>query len=372
MPNHRGIMRLNRGDQLRVVNRLLSLKSLLRLKTSARKAAEGDVGIPARTLNKSLLVATWNLREFGNPRPKHGPRIAESFHYIAEVIAAFDVVALQEVNEDLRDFRRLMRLLGPDWSALLTDTTLGRSGNGERAAFVYDRRKVHFEGFASHVLIPPEQKVGKHALMKLQFARTPFVAAFRAGDLRFTLCSVHLYYGSNRPLEPRRVAEIESLARLLAHRANAEHAWSPTMIVLGDFNIFNAKDATAKALVDAGFFLPPQVATLESGEGNGKHFDQIALLSPRYDRQLRERAANARAGVVKLFSKVFPEADAELYRRAFPAKVEPKQVANYFREWRTYQLSDHRPRWIELQADFSADLLGKWRQRLQQGLPLEE
>ncbi len=372
MPNHRGITTFRRSEQARVVGKLLSLKSLLRQKTSKRKVADGDVGVPPRTMNKSLLVATWNVREFGNPKPKRGPRIAESFHYLAEVISAFDLVALQEVNEDLRDFRRLMRILGPDWSHLLTDTTLGRSGNSERAAFVYDRRKVQFEGFASHVIIPPEQKVAGAPLMPMQFSRTPFVAGFRAGDLRFTICSVHLYYGSNRPLEPRRVAEIESLARVLAHRATSEHAWAPTMIVLGDFNIFDPKDATAEKLVEAGFYLPPQVATLESGEGNGKHFDQIALMSPRYDRQLRERAASARAGVVKVFSKVFTESEAERYRRYFPERVPTKDVARYFREWRTYQLSDHRPRWIELQADFSADLLGKWRQRLKDGKPIEE
>src|SRR5882724_5830101 len=277
MPDHREVLKQPRPDQERIIDRLLSLKSLLREKTSAKKIAAGELGVPPKTADKSLLVATWNIRELG-ANHKAGKRLPESFHYIAEIIAAFDLVAVQEVNEDLEDFHRVMSILGGNWGYLLTDTTLGRSGNYERSAFIYDRRKLQFDGFASHVIIPPEKKVGKKTLMPLQLARTPFVAGFRSGDFRFTICSVHIYYGTDRPLDPRRVQEIEALATILAARVKAEHAWAPTVVV-GDFNIFNAADATAKQLTDAGFYLPPQIATLEANE-NGKHFNQIALMSP--------------------------------------------------------------------------------------------
>jgi hypothetical protein len=62
-----------------------------------------------------LLLATWNVRDFDSNKFGHGPRLAESFHYIAEVIAAFDLVAMQEVNEDMRPFEKVMDLLGPSW-----------------------------------------------------------------------------------------------------------------------------------------------------------------------------------------------------------------------------------------------------------------
>ena len=50
-----------------------------------------DVHVPTRRLDESLIVATWNLREFDSA--KYGFRTDESMAYIAEVISRFDVVA---------------------------------------------------------------------------------------------------------------------------------------------------------------------------------------------------------------------------------------------------------------------------------------
>lgn len=138
----------------RIAARLLSIKSLLK-KKDLKKG-----GIPHKTLDKSLLIATWNIRELGRNQ-KYGPRLFESLYFIAEIISAFDVIALQEVNENLTDLRRIMSLLGPAWKYLLTDITLGRQGNAERMAFLYDSRKVTFEGLASQVVVPPDVRRGK-------------------------------------------------------------------------------------------------------------------------------------------------------------------------------------------------------------------
>ena len=127
---------LDRTDPLqrRIAARLLALSDRL------------DAEIPARTLDDTLLLATWNIREFDSPA--YGLRGMEPYHYIAEIISRFDLVALQEVRRDTAPLDRLCGLLGPWWKYLVTDVTEGTRGNKERMAFLYDSRKVEFGGLA--------------------------------------------------------------------------------------------------------------------------------------------------------------------------------------------------------------------------------
>src|SRR5690606_35390159 len=177
---------------------------LLRLRQQFR-----DEGVPRKNSDDTLLLATWNIREFDSA--KYGPRCAECFHYIAEIVAHFDLVAVQEVRDDMAALMRLLQLLGPWWHYLVTDVTLGTSGNGERLAFLYDSRKVEFDGLAGELVLP-----GTATDPVLQFARTPFICGFKAGWSRFSLCTVHIYYGDDTAVDPRRVAEIRELAQTLA------------------------------------------------------------------------------------------------------------------------------------------------------------
>src|SRR3954470_15588974 len=71
-------------------NRRRAAAGLLSLRRRLRKE------IPPRTVEETLLLATWNIREFGR-NEMFGARIAESIHYIAEIINHFDLVAIQEV-----------------------------------------------------------------------------------------------------------------------------------------------------------------------------------------------------------------------------------------------------------------------------------
>jgi endonuclease/exonuclease/phosphatase family metal-dependent hydrolase len=364
MPRYGELEGLDRDVQLRCVEHLLSLRSYLRARIGTARAPPGGAGeirVPYKVLDRSLLVATWNLREFGR-NEKHGPRLDESLRYIAEVIAAFDLVALQEVNEDLTDFRRLMRLLGDDWGFLLTDITLGKRGNWERMALVYDRRKVTFEGFASQLVVPESEKQGGVELHpRRQLARTPMMVGFRSGWFRFTICTVHVYYGGNVANEPTRLAEIELVCRMLAERTASPHAWAPNMLLLGDFNIFAPEDETCRAIANAGFILPEALRDFTSGD-TGKHYDQIAILSTRYGVQTREQVAAARGGSLRVFDKVFRDDEEARYTSCFePEKYKGTAAARtkYYREWRTFQISDHRPLWIELKSDFATEDLGK-------------
>ena len=61
-------------------------------------------------------------------------RFCTSFRDCAEIVSHFDLIAIQEVNENLADFQMLMELLGSWWEYLVTDVTPGSAGNQERIA----------------------------------------------------------------------------------------------------------------------------------------------------------------------------------------------------------------------------------------------
>ena len=108
-------------------------------------------------VRKSVRIATWNIREFGGS--KFLGRDFESLYYMAEIIANFDLLALQEVRADLREFKRLMRILGPDWDFVATDVTDGAPGNGERMIFLYNRRYVQFTNIAGELTLKEGAKI---------------------------------------------------------------------------------------------------------------------------------------------------------------------------------------------------------------------
>src|SRR5262245_66227872 len=121
MPNYTGLQGLKRSDPVaakRCAGRLLAMR-------------DGLEPLRARKSDGSLLLATWNIRDFDSNKFGWGPRLPETFYYLAEMISCFDLVAVQEVNEDLGPFRKVMRLLGREWDYIVTDVTEGSGGNGE-------------------------------------------------------------------------------------------------------------------------------------------------------------------------------------------------------------------------------------------------
>jgi endonuclease/exonuclease/phosphatase family metal-dependent hydrolase len=236
--------------------------------------------IPAKTPD-SLLLATWNIREFGGR--KFGGRTEEALFCIAEIINRFDIVAVQEVRADLQALDRVMGLLGRDWERIYTDVSYAKGGNQERLAFVWNRTKVRFTGLAGELVLPETK-----SKTLSQIARTPFICGFQAGWAKFNLCTVHIYYGQSTAEDPRRVEEIAQTAQLLKKKAKdylklgkAAVSYSPeNMVLLGDFNIFKKSDATFKALEEQGFVLPPALVKDKltgSNVARDKFYDQIAF-----------------------------------------------------------------------------------------------
>lgn len=355
MPMYWKLKHAPEADRKRTISSLQRLRSQL------------DAEIPPRSLDDTLLLATWNIRDFDSNKFGHGPRLPESFHYIAEIISRFDVVAVQEVNENLGALERVLELLGPWWDYITTDVTDGSGGNGERATIVFDKRKTRFENVAGEIVLPKSMLIDKEE----QFARTPYLVSFQSGWFKFSLCTVHLYFGADTGDQlKRRIAEIGKISDYLAKRANADES---NLILLGDFNIMSPEHETMKALLASGFHVPAELRQKTNMMGT-KFYDQIAFMLKKNELQMATHPNHASAGVFNYYKSVFRPADAEAYYDA--VKDDPKRDGNkwkkaeggaaldeagrkryYTNDWRTWQMSDHLPLWTALKVNFSDQYL---------------
>ncbi|WP_018896460.1 endonuclease/exonuclease/phosphatase family protein [Rhizobium sp. 2MFCol3.1] len=334
----------------------------------------------SRKNDRSVLLATWNIRDFDGNKFGWGPRLPESFYYLAEMISCFDLVAIQEVNENLKPLERVMKILGREWDYIVTDVTEGPSGNGERMAFVYNTEKVWFRKIAGEIVLPDGQMVVANKRVtvkgqkdvppttieaKQQFARSPFLVAFQSGWFRFSLCTVHIYYGKDSgPELQRRIEEIKRLVAFFAKRQDnatpdVDHLGSPeNFILLGDFNVVSPEHETMKALKSKGFKVPDAIDG-DKVRAKGQHFyDQIAV------RVKDSRFKVVGGGMVSVFDHVFRDSDIDIYKGSIPAedpetdkKFKATTLEARYKKWRTWQMSDHVPLWIQIETDFSDDYL---------------
>lgn len=309
----------------RTAERLLTLKFEL------------DKAIPAKTVDPTLLLSTWNIREFGGT--KSDGREEEPLFYIAEIMSRFDIIAVQEVRDDLDALDKLMYILGGWWKYIVSDVTLGTQGNNERHAFIYDTRKISFGGMAGE-LVPEMKKEGGTLKSDFAFSRTPYIAGFKAGWFKFTLCTQHFYYGESKPDNPQRLAEAKTIVQLLKKRMKSRDAWAGNTVLLGDFNIFSVHDETLQAIEKENFHIPASLKGTYTNAIQDKPFDQIAFLARDVEKQL----GLARAGAFPFFDHVYREADWKTYL--------PNKTLKEYKQWRTFKMSDHLPLWVELFVDF--------------------
>ncbi|MDV7187206.1 endonuclease/exonuclease/phosphatase family protein [Lutibacter sp. TH_r2] len=363
-----------------VVNNLLELKNAIKDK------------VPKKSLDKNLLIATWNIRDFDSNKFNHGPRLKESYFYIAQMVSEFDLIAVQEVNKNLKALYKLMYLLGDKWNYITTDVTAGASGNQERMTFIYDTRRVSFKNVAGEVVLPQTSLIQGD----IQFARTPFMVSFQSGWTKFSLCTVHIYFGADSGVKlVRRQEEIAGIAKFLKKKADSD---KETLMVLGDFNIVDHEHKTMEALLDNGFKIPEQIRKKPEGTNTfqTKYYDQIGIRSKSGFFQLGEEDNSA--GTFNFFNHVFRENQFEDYKPEVIktlakqlkrkekelVKLQGKETPNtedidkltnaiadlkamilndnelfeyYYKTWKTFQISDHLPMWVEIKVDHSEDYL---------------
>ena len=329
-----------------VSDRLLRLRAML----------NGD--IQSRRDPKSLIIGSWNIRHFDGGRL----RLPESYHYIAEIIDHFDICAVQEVK-DIDAVKRLMTLLGPSWDYFVNDSSGSGRGNHERMAFLYNKTKVRFRNLIGELGVAQDALPNNE-----QLARPPFFASFQAGWFRFTLCSAHIVFGEDAG-RPLREDEIRVVSDILAKRAKQN---DEVHIFLGDMNIDDKNHAGYQVLIENGFDVPDIGPTSMGGD---KYYDQIAFTGPS------DVSHQLNSGVIKWQEAVFTDEEIEDYkeiaqairrdrkssesfwdfhsaiRRALEAgETIGKPYKNWAKEysgWRTHEMSDHLPIWIELKTDYS-------------------
>lgn len=314
-----------------IADRLLRLRALLKDEiTSTRKP-------------NSLIIGSWNIRHFDGGRP----RLPESFHYIAEIIDHFDICAIQEVKK-IESIEKLKRLLGPNWDYFINDSSGSGRGNHERMAFLYNRNKVFFRHLIGELVLPKGALPGDE-----QIGRTPFFASFQAGWFKFTLCSAHIVFEeeAGRPL---REDEISVIAKELSKRSKKT---DEVHILIGDMNIEQPDDAGMKALTSNNFTVPNMGTTSLTGT---KHYDQIAFTGPVNETHMLAK------GAIQWHKAVFVEEEFTDYEQiAMDIRDKPNTGKPYsdwpseYKTWRTHEMSDHLPIWIELEVDYSDDYLEK-------------
>lgn len=321
-----------------------------------RKALNDPLkGIPEKKLTGNLILGTWNIRELGNT--KYGGRMVESLYYIAEILSRFDLVAVQEVRDNLGDFNSILRILGSDWGVFTSVVTEGKSGNRERLAFLYDKRTVQFRNIAGQVILPPTDKNTE------QFARSPYIIRFQSGWLSFDLCTVHIFYGDDVKSGikyKRRVREIEEIMEYF-NKFYVKKGLSNNMFVLGDFNIEDRQSATYAAAT-SGIFKVPENILLKNLRGTNvkgdKIYDQILYYNRFRDITFKN------SGIFDFYETIFDKLDG--YEDRIKKHYKDKAITSKnFGDFRTYQMSDHLPLWVEMNTDHTESYLNSIKRRVQ-------
>jgi endonuclease/exonuclease/phosphatase family metal-dependent hydrolase len=279
--------------------------------------------IPARTPNR-LVIATWNVANLGVQQ-----RTGNDYRLIAEIMSWFDIVAVQEVNDDLSGIRSIQAHLSANYRLLFSDA----SGNDERLTFVYDSSRVRLLEEIGEVAPAPST----YRNIKLPgieqsfngFDRNPYLATFTAGMFSFSLVNVHLYFGNDTPVSKnRRSLETYAVARWADIRRTSDNAFTHDVIPLGDFNLpkMETGDPIFDALTARGLELPTHSTQIGSSIASDNHYDQVAFF-PGETQDVFERAG------------VF-DYDGAIFASLFESRPKADFLA-YCR----YYISDHRPLW---------------------------
>jgi len=298
-----------------------------------------DTQIPGkRHIPRNLLIATWNIKEFGSLTEKwrsgsddSPKRDWRALWAIADIVSRFDIVALQEVTGDLKALRTLLKTLGPRWSFLMTDINRGDAGDGERIAYLFDTARVELSGLAAELVVPAEwlNEISEDAL-KTQFARAPYAVSFRAGQETFILVTLHVTYGD---VPADREPELRAIARWMKDWARRSNRWHHNLLVLGDFNIDRVGDDRWRAFAETGLTVPAELdsvpRTIFADPANpqrGRYYDQIAWFED---------------GPERLIDMTFLDAGGVDF---VPFLYTDPQMTKQSLQWR---VSDHYPLWVE-------------------------
>jgi endonuclease/exonuclease/phosphatase family metal-dependent hydrolase len=286
---------------------------------------------PGRAIPKKasgrLLLATWNIANLGVQ-----DRLDDDYKLIAEVVSWFDLVAVQEVNDNLRGIEAIHDRLPKKYQLLFSDA----SGNQERQAFLFDTTRVSRLREIGRLSIPPSHtsqiKLPGTTTAFPGFDRGPYLGSFESGAFRFLLANVHLFYGSPKKADiERRILETYAVAWWANKRRADPNTYVPDTIPLGDFNLPKAitGDPIYDALTYRGLEIPAHTSQIGSAIASDSHYDQIAFFPGA--------AKDRFTGQMNVF-----DFDNALFTDLYKDRGLKPYLA-----YARYHISDHRPLWAE-------------------------
>lgn len=292
------------------------------------RANKAHRGVPEKSSGR-LLICTWNIANLGLHE-----RTDDHYQMIAEVLSWFDIIALQEVHDDLTGLYQLEAHIGAEYDLIFSD----RGGNDERSAYIFDASKVGRQPLIGELAIPPSE----HRWIRLPgvsqkfvgFDRNPYIATFQFRNTIFMLLNAHLFFGSEAKEDmERRALEAFATGRYADLRRDDVHAFTENIIALGDFNIPKAEagDPIFDALARRGLVVPEHSTRLGSSISTDAQYDQIAFF-PSLKRSIKA-------------SGVF-----DYDRNIFPALWE-NGTRSDFEKYCRYYISDHRPMWMQVEFE---------------------
>lgn len=300
-------------------------------------AADLDQKIPAKKLEKNVLIATWNIRAFGDLTKKwesegddSPKRDWHSAACIAEILSRFDVIAVQEVKSNLRALRHTLKLMGDNYSLILTDVNKGKVGNGERMAYIFDTRRIQLSGLACELVVPDEWKDSiKETALSEQFVRSPYAVSFKTHNSTFVLVTLHILYGKK---SSDRINELRGIAHWMADWAKDINAYNQNLITLGDFNIDKRGDLLNQTFIEEGLHIPEELSSAEVTRSifdETKYYDQIAWFQNK-------------RGIPKLDMTFKTGGNYDFLQHA----LKDRDLTKVQKSW---MLSDHYPLWAEFE-----------------------
>jgi len=232
----------------------------------------GKYGFPERVYG-STVIGSFNIRKLGAARNRN----AETWDFLAHICKQFDLLAVQEIMDDLSGFQKLMEMLGPEFGMIVSDKTgvfPGDTGLGERLGFIfrwsvvkraevvsditYDRSKVlellrkniddinlalatYNEKMEDYEAGRRKTKPVIHMPAFLSFIRQPYCVSFQivghpgTTPYQFMAVNAHLHFGAYMS---DRKQELNALLEwIIARVKEVGKAYYPNFILLGDLNL---------------------------------------------------------------------------------------------------------------------------------------
>lgn len=313
-------------------------------------------GCPVRRSN-SVVIGSFNALKLG----KDGDN-KKKWDFLKRFASRYDLLAIQEVMDDLSGVRRLKKMLGSGFELIVSDTTgaiPGARGLRERLAFLYRPEKIELKELTSDITydrsviisklkhdieawrtffkdldeknrVREQQGKSKLGLSDVEhpefltFIRTPHCVSFSikgrdsASSVDFLAVNAHLLFGQS---ERERTREFFALLEWLVQRAKqTKRMYFKNMILMGDLNMdFESPDSRysdiVKLLIELNSNLlsgqsaarvnfpflnvhPDQYSLFNTNARRSEAFDHVAFFIDKDETGLPKDTQNQQAGQI--------------------------------------------------------------------------